>query len=186
MNLESLSRLLQPLSVRISNLIGHAVIKGADDAKKVQELQVELLPGEVRDEIEHFQGYGFTSVPLEGAEAVVIFVGGRRDQGYCIGTDDRRHRPTGLEPGEVAVYNNAGAKVVLKANGDIEVSPKPGQKLKIASDVEVTGTVTASIDVVGGGKSLKTHVHSATLTVATTGTAAAQSGTATGNTGSPT
>ncbi len=166
MNLDSITRMLRPLSVRIANMVGRAVVKSADDSKKVQELQVSLLEGEVRDEVEHLQGYGFTSVPLEGAEAVVIFVGGRRDHGFCVGTDDRRHRPTGLQPGEVAVYNNAGAKIVIKASGDIEATPAAGKKFKVVGETElggnvsVTGTLTASTDVVGGGKSLNTHTHS--------------------------
>ena len=174
MNLEDLRRLLRPLSTRISNLIGRGVIKRADDSKKVQELQAEFLPGEVRDEIERFGAYGFTSVPKAGAEGIFICVGGRRDQVFCIGTEDRRYRPTDLADGEVAIYNDTGAKIVFKTNGDIEVTPKSGQKLKLVGDLRITGSVTATgdidadgtvtgtTDVVGGGKSLKTHTHSFT------------------------
>ena len=157
----ALQKLIAPLHRRVMNLVGRAVVKSIDDAKKLQLAQVELLPGEVRDEIENFQNYGFTSVPKAGAECVVLFVGGRRDHGLAIATDDRRYRIRNLNDGEVCVYNDTGAKIVLKANGDIELTPKSGQKVKLVSDVEVTGTLTASTDVVGGGKSLKNHTHGA-------------------------
>lgn len=155
-----LLRALRPLATRLANVVGRGVVESVDDSQEIQEIQIEALDGEIRDEVERFQNYGFTSRPREGAEFAFISVGGRREHTLAIAVDDRRYRVRNLESGEVAVYNDTGAKVVFKANGDIEVTPKPGQKLKIASDVEVTGTLTASVDVVGGGKSLKTHTHS--------------------------
>lgn len=163
--LDTLQRFVAPLARRVANMVSRATVQKTDDAPGVQELQLNLLDSELRDEIERVQEYGFSSVPLEGAEAVVVFVGGRRDHGLAIATDDRRYRIGNLESGEVAVYNNTGAKVVIKASGDIEVTPKSGQKLKILSDVEVTGTLTASTDVVGGGVHLKTHDHGVVGTV---------------------
>lgn len=188
----TVQRMLAPVHRRLMNLLSRGVVSAVDDSKKLQLVQLDLLDTETRDEIERFQNYGFTSVPEAGAESVVLFVGGRRDHGLAIVVDDRRYRLKSLAEGEVAVYNRTGAKIVLKANGDIELTPKSGQKVKLASpveisgDVSVTGTLTASADVVGGGKSLKNHIHSANLSVSTTGTAAAQTGTATGNTAAPT
>jgi phage baseplate assembly protein V len=199
MKLDDVVRLVTPLARRVANLVSRAIVRKVDDAKKVQELQLDVLDGETRDEIERFQEYGFTSVPLDGAEAVVVFVGGRREHGLAIGVEDRRYRIGNLASGETAVYNHTGAKIVFKANGDIEATPKPGQKLSISGPVEIngdvtitgdvdsSGTVTASNDVVGGGKSLATHTHSATLNlVGTTATAGSPLvGTATGSTGAP-
>jgi phage gp45-like len=48
-----------------------------------------------------------------------------------VATDDRRHRPTGLEPGEVAVYNSAGARVTMQADGNIAVTPAAGGRVEI-------------------------------------------------------
>lgn len=162
---ENVWKVVAPLKQRVSNMVARAVLRVADDAKKIQIVQVDLLDGETRDDIERFQNYGFTSVPREGAEAAVIFVGGRRDHGLCIAVDDRRYRLKDLEAGEVAIYNDAGARVLLKASGEIELTPKPGQIISLASNVEISGnlnasgTITGTTDVVGGGKSLKTHTH---------------------------
>ncbi len=130
--LEALGKFVKPLSNRIANMVGRAVLRVADDAKQIQIVQVDLLEGETRDDIERFQNYGFTSRPRDGAEAVVLFVGGRRDHGLCIAVDDRRHRLKNLESGEVAIYNDAGAKVVLKASGEIELTPGPGEVVSLA------------------------------------------------------
>jgi phage gp45-like len=188
--LEDITRILRPLSVRVSNLIGRGVVRAADDAKKVQELQIDLLEGETRDEVERFQEYGFTSVPLDGAETVLVFVGGRRDHGLALGVEDRRYRIGNLASGEVAVYNHTGARIVFKANGDIELAPKAGQTVKIATpveisgDVTVTGTLTASADVVGNGISLNSHTHRLTPANSPISVAGAV-GTISGNTGGP-
>ncbi len=177
MNLNDLRMMLAPLANRVANMVGRGIVKVVDDAKKIQELQVVMLNGETRSDVERLQNYGFTSNPKPDAEAVVAFVGGRRDHGYVLGVDDRRYRICNLESGEVCVYNNTGAKIVIKTNGDIEVTPKTGQKLALVGDMTISGkldvtgkgtfsgavdvgtTLTASTDVVGGGKHLKTHVH---------------------------
>jgi phage baseplate assembly protein V len=168
----AVNRAVHPLHVRVRNLVSRAVVKLVDDSTKMQLLQVGLLADEVREEVEHFQEYGFTSVAPDGAEGVAIFAGGSRDHGVILAVGDRRVRLKGLQKGEVAVYNREGAKVVMKANGDIEATPKSGQKFKVVGDVDVqgkitasgnidsNGTVTGSTDCVGGGKSLKGHKHS--------------------------
>lgn len=159
MNVNDLTRLLRPLAIRIANLVGRGVVKSADASQDLQTLQIEFLQGEVRDDIEHFEGYGLTAKPLAGAEVGVVFVGGRRDHGLAFGAVDRRYRIKSLESGEVAVYNHTGAKIVMKANGDIEATPGTGGKFKVMGDVEASGDVTAG----AGGVtpvSLQGHAHS--------------------------
>lgn len=188
MTLDDIRRALRPLAVRISNVIGRGVIKRVDDAKKVQELQVDLLDGETREEVERFQQYGLSSHPPVGSDCVVIFVGGRRDQGYCLAAEKQGTRIINLSEGEVALYNDTGAKVVMKANGDIEITPKAGQKLKISTSVEITGSldvsgnVAADGDVTAGAISLNSHIHSGSALVPTVG---GVPGTIAGVTGGP-
>jgi phage baseplate assembly protein V len=134
--IEALQRLLRPLHARLANLVSRAVVSRVDDSTKLQGLQVKVGVDEVRDGLERFQQYGLTSVPDAGAEAVVLFVGGRRDVGYVVAVDDRRYRLTGLAPGEVALYSKTGASVVLKADGSVEVNPAPGQVVKLAGEAD--------------------------------------------------
>lgn len=117
------NKMINPLKRRALLTIGRAVLSAAaDDSKKMQLLQVSLLAGETKDDVERFQNYGFTSVPLEGAEACAVFVGGDRDHGIIIAVDDRRYRLKGLAAGEVALYTDEGDKLVFKRGGKLEIT----------------------------------------------------------------
>ncbi len=177
------SKLLDPLRSRLLNMVARAIVTGVDDSQKVQTLQLKVLgDDDTHDDIERFGPYGLSSNPPLKSEAVVVFPGGTRDTGYCVGVEDRRYRIVNLSEGEVALYSMHGQTITLKANGDIELTPKAGQKVKVSSDVEVTGTLTASVDVIGGGKHLSTHTHSAGTLI----DSGVSGGTVTGATGGPT
>lgn len=187
--IDAVNKLTAPLRSKVANMIARAVLKAADDSKKMQLLQLEAgALGEVRADVEHVQPYGFTAVPLEGAEAVVVFPGGRRDHPLAVAVADRRYRIKDLANGEVCVYDHTGTTILLKSNGDVVITPSSG-KASIVADVKITGklevtedvtldkkiavtgvgtfsddvnvtkTLTATTDVVGGGKHLKTHTH---------------------------
>lgn len=114
-------KLLGPMARRIRLASSRGVVSGVTDSAKMQRLQVKLLADEVRDLVERFQQYGFTSVPHRGAEAVFLSLNGSRDQGVVICVDDRRYRLTGLADGEVALYDDLGQHVHLKRTGiDLE------------------------------------------------------------------
>ncbi len=129
--LSQIEHLLRPLRTRISNLVGRGVVKGVADGKKLQVLQLGVLAGETVDGGEHHQPYGFSSVPLGGAEAVVLFPDGDRARPLVVAVSDRRHRPTSGSPGEVTVYNNTGAKVTITKDGDIKVQAAPGRDVLV-------------------------------------------------------
>ena len=73
-------------------MISRAVLSAISDGAGIQLVQVKLLEGEVRDGVERFQNYGFTSVPLPGAEGIMACVSGNRDHGVIVAMDDRRYR----------------------------------------------------------------------------------------------
>lgn len=129
--LEQLNHLLRPVKARIANSIARAVVQAADDSTKLQLLQLGVLAGEVVDDGERFGQYGFFSVPLAGAEAVVVFPNGDRGHPLVIATDDRRYRPKGSQPGEAGIYNHTGAIVRMTKDGDIEVTPAAGRKVYV-------------------------------------------------------
>lgn len=151
MNISDVQKLIGPLHRRVVNTVARAVVKLVSDDKKMQLLQLNVLDGETKDEVEHFQHYGFTVFPDDDAEALIVCVGGKRDHAIAIAVADRRSRIGNLSKGEVLVYDKTGSKILLKANGDIEVTPSSGR-------VMVNG------DVVADGISLKNHVHSVTGT----------------------
>lgn len=97
------------LASRVRLSIGRAVLRGVNDARKLQAVQVEIRAGEVRDGAEHFQTYGLTSKPFVGAEGIALAVGGSTDHMVVICVDDRRYRVKGLADGEVCLYTDEDA-----------------------------------------------------------------------------
>lgn len=191
MNESRVRAMLEPIRRRVMMAFGRAVLRAVNDDVSRQLLQIEILKGELRDQVERMQNYGFTSVPFPGADAAVAFVAGDRAHGIVLVVDDRRYRLTALEAGEVAMFDDQGQRVHLTrtgivvdtpldlaatvggdvdvgAGGTATVTAATGINLTaptvtITGDLTVTGTATATVDVVGGGKSLKTHVHSGVI-----------------------
>lgn len=124
---------LQPLRQRVAGIVARGVVKLVNDAKKLQLIQLGALASETIDGAEHFQPYGFSSVPLAGAETVTLFPQGDRARPIVVVASDRRYRPTGGAPGQVDLYHYTGAKVTFYANGNIELVPGAGGVIKIGS-----------------------------------------------------
>ncbi len=124
--MSGLHRFIKPLEGRVRLMVGRAIVRLVDDATKAQSVLIELLEGEVQDAVERYQDYGFTSVPHPGAEAVAVAVGGLRSHMIVIKVEDRRYRLTGLEQGEVALFDDLGQMVKLGR-----------ERIEIVSDNEV-------------------------------------------------
>lgn len=86
-----------------------------------QRMQVSILEGESKDDVELFEQYGITSIPLSGAGALALFFDGDRSHAAVIMPSDKRYRPTDLKAGEVAIYTHEGARIVMKEGRVIEV-----------------------------------------------------------------
>lgn len=163
MDLKDLARVVSPIWRRVLLTIGRGLVRAADDSPGVQELQLSLMRGEERSRIERFGSLGVTSVPMAGAEAVVVFVGGNRDHGVVVAVEDRSYRPKGLKGGETAVYDATKSQVYLRADGRIVLQPSSGA-VEVHGDLEVSGDVRDRESA--GGKSMQEmrdiydlHVH---------------------------
>ena len=118
----TLSSALQPILVRLRTLVVRAAILDSDDTGKAQTLRVRFL-GHERT-VERLAAYGLASRPLPPdaageAEAVCSFPGGSSGSGLAIATEDRRHRPTGLQPGEVHLWDDQEQVVGIYRGGII-------------------------------------------------------------------
>lgn len=94
------------------------VLARVDSKNGVQLLQGQGLAGEDLQDNELFQQYGYTSNPPAGTMLVVLPVGGRTSHGIVVATEHSTYRVKALKPGEVAIYTDEDAKIVLK-NGRI-------------------------------------------------------------------
>lgn len=149
-------------------LVRGTVVLG-DAVKKMQTLQMRLYADEVKDGLEHFEPYGFTSNPLAGAEGLAAFLGGDRSHGVVLVVADRRYRIQSMAPGEVAIYTDEGDKIHFKRGRIIDIET---QTLNIKAGVAVnfdtpqitqTGKIVSQGDQVAGGISQIQHVHGGVL-----------------------
>ena len=143
-------------------MVSRCVVDIVSDAFKMQRLQITVLDGETRDNVERFQEYGFTSVPFQGAEGVMVSVGGNHDHGIVIAVDDRRYRLKGLANGEAALYDDQGQKVHLTRSGivvdgagkPILITNTPEATLDtplthLTGALQVDGSVTSDSEITG-------------------------------------
>ena len=124
------------LSRRVMNMVSRGIISKTDDEPGMQNVQVSLLYQEGKTKVERMQNYGFSGHAPGESEVTVVFIGGGRDHGVIIATDDRDSRMTGLAEGEVAVYSNEGDSIVLRRDNTIELHTKT-LKLIVEEDVSI-------------------------------------------------
>lgn len=108
------------------------------DSGKIQRIQVQGEDDDDVLELELLQPYGLTTVPPEGSEVVSVQPDGDPDQAVALAASHPDHRPTGLEPGDVALYRQGhGIRVFLGADGSVHLGTKdPGDYLALASKVD--------------------------------------------------
>lgn len=173
--MKELARLMGPMARRIGNLVTRGVVSAVNSGAKMQTLQLRLMAGETKDNVEHFEPFGFTSKPLAGAEHVTVFMDGDRSHGITLVVADRRYRLTGLQEGEAALHDAYGNKAHFKKDGtfDIVATTKvqiTSPLVTMSGDLQVVGAITAGTtitapNVVGttnvtfGGKSGVGHTH---------------------------
>lgn len=166
--MREVAQMLRPLAQRLGNMIARGTLAVATSTSKMQSLQMRLLAGEIKDGLEHFEPYGFTSCPKGGAEGLALFLDGDRSHGVVIVVADRRFRLTGLASGEAALYDDQGQKVYLTRNGividgaglpmKIQNTPSVTMDTPLVSmtgNLAVAGNIVAQGDISDhGGKSM--------------------------------
>lgn len=136
----------------IRGLLGRGVVQSVDETPKMRTVQGEFLLGDVREGLEHFEPYGFTSRVKAGAEMLAGFLNGDRSHGVVIVTADRRYR-LHVEEGEVSIFDDIGQKVHLSRSGIAVVTPK---NLTAEVGGNVVATVAGSVSAtVSGSVALK-------------------------------
>lgn len=144
------------LMARLRGMVSRAVVSLVNDSLKMQGLQVTLMADQTPDDAEHFQHYGFTSVPLAGSEGIALAIGGSTGHTVVINVDDRRYRIKGLPGGEVCLYDDIGHKVHLTRDGIVIdgaghlVKLVNLTKLRVEADIEGTGQIKDLCDSAGG------------------------------------
>lgn len=149
----------------LTRMIARGTVALASAGSMLQTLQMRLTAGEVKDDLEHFEPYGFTSHPKPGAEGVALFLGGDRSHGVVVCVADRRFRLKELKSGEVALYTDEGDSFVFKRGRIVELDTmtlkvKAGKAVEFDTPlITTTGRIESDGDQVAGGISQIDHVH---------------------------
>lgn len=165
------------------DLVTRGVLTAKNAARKMRTVQTVLFADDVRDDVEHFEPYGFSSEAKTGAEVLAASLAGDRSHTIAVIITDRRFRPTGMKDGEVVVFDDLGRQVYLKRDGIfVEGKDSPvtvhtsgnvvldAPLVKTTGDLEVAGNIVAKgtvNDLSGnGGSSMSamrsvynTHTH---------------------------
>lgn len=90
---------------------------------------------EAHEEVELLEPYGFTSSPPTGSKVLLLCSGGDGGHPIALLAGSPSVRLSGLGSGDVAIHvGNAagtGARIVLRATGDIEVEPGPAGVVRV-------------------------------------------------------
>ncbi|MFL6873873.1 phage baseplate assembly protein V [Pseudomonas marginalis] len=150
----------------LKSMLARGTVVLANAGKKMQSLQIRLTAGELKDGVEHFEPYGFTSNPLPGAEVLTAFLGGDRSHAVVVVASDRRYRISEVAPGEVVIFTDEGDKIHFKRGQVIDIET---QTLNIKAGTSVnfdtplitqSGRIVSEGDQVAGGVSQINHPHS--------------------------
>jgi len=157
--------MLNPLRRGLAHIVSRAVVTLVNDASRMQSLQLSLLADEQLDGAEHWQPYGFTYKPHNGAEALVVAVGGHRAHSVVIACADRRYRIADLEDGEVAIYTDEGDRIHFKRGRIIDIQTGT-LNIKATDAVNIdtpmitqTGRIESQGDQIAAGISQIEHTH---------------------------
>ncbi len=126
-------------------MITRGVVSLADSDTMMQALQVKGVGGLPLESVEHWEPYGFTATPHEGAEALLLAAGGRVGHKVAVAVADRRYRPRELKAGEVAMFNSAGDLFIFRDGRLCELTV--GTKVTItAPEVVVAASTKVTLD----------------------------------------
>jgi phage gp45-like len=112
-------------------------------------VQIKCLDGEVLDNIDRIQPYGFSYRPHSGHQAYEVFPSGDRSHGFCLIAGDRRYTLE-LQDGEVALHDDQGQMVKIARD---MVLAKSHQKIRLeAPDIEIVASERFAFQTNGHGQ----------------------------------
>ena len=143
---------------RMMHAVGVARTAFVDDTGPVQRLQVIERPGadgspSITDGVAKVGQFGFVSNPPVPSEVVLLRLAGNRTLSLVIGTNHQPSRLRNLMPGDAAMHDVRGAKVLLGPTGIIidgaglPMTVQNVGSLTLEGNLVVTGTITAQGEI---------------------------------------
>lgn len=116
---------IRPIRQKLVGIVSRGTVSSVDDTKSTQTMQVRLGADESTLSIDRLQPFGFSSVPLPGADALHLSIGGNRANGVVVACGDSRYRPSGYAAGTVCLHTQNAVLVVCRPDGTVELGEYP-------------------------------------------------------------
>ncbi len=141
-------QLIAPLEEALVEVLRRALLTLSQPAKPLQQMQGTAIDDTPLDGEEYYEPYGFTGVPLKGAELIAAEMEGKREDVIVLVAADRRYRPTDLTQGEVCVYTDEGDRVHFKRGNTIHIKSK--KKVHVDAPEVVADCTNATVNAKAG------------------------------------
>lgn len=141
----------------MKNFFSNFVLRAFKADTPRAQAQIEILDGELHDDVEVLDYYGIASSPPDDIEhGVCAHIHGQDDNSVVLGFIDDKHRPTDLKRGEVVFYASFGQTIKFSADGSIKIDNGNGSKIEMVGGAVniISSTLTHNGTNVGD-----THVH---------------------------
>lgn len=133
---------LADLEVATRLTVNRGVVDRVNNDGAMQELTCTALADETLDEVEHFEGDGFTSIPAKGSETCLLTVGDDRSHVLALGTNNREKRKAAMAAvtanatpaaGDTITYGPDGQFIHMVGGGDTFSFCRDGAKLHLGT-----------------------------------------------------
>lgn len=140
-------------------MIARGVVSAVNDNGALQTLDVQTHDGVLRSGVEVYGPWGLVSVPPDGAETVVLQVGGDPADSIALVASHASARAGGAAPGTIGIADHGGNRMLVLPGGKIEIVSATSLTLSVqgmtltvdASGITIVGPVTLSGDLTVSG-----------------------------------
>lgn len=117
-----LAKLLRPVKRRLNAAITRGYVLAVNATGTRVRLKAGLRDGEIGEDLDYLEPYGFTGIPLPDGDGVLtLAVGGHGNNRVALAAGGRAHRPRDLQPGEVCLYTHEGDEIRFQRGRKIRV-----------------------------------------------------------------
>lgn len=150
---------IESIKRRILGIVSRGTVRVVNDTTNTQTVQMELPNGEVTFNIPNLQPFGFSSVPLAGADGVHLCIGSNRNNSVAVSVNDHRYRPKNNIPGTVCLHTQNAVLVRCLPDGTVEIGEEPSEFAARADKVasEINAVISSLNDLIDAYNSHK-HV----------------------------
>lgn len=160
---------------RVAEVDGGRVVVETGDVRTDRIRWIERRAGETRTYSPHSVGEQVLLICPDGDIEGAVAIGGIACDDFPLPGDGKRELIRFADGAELAYDPEShaleaklpdGATALVEASGGVTLRVQDGGltvegDVEIKGDLHLTGTATADVDVVGAGKSLKSHKHTA-------------------------